>query len=272
MRFTPTIFSQLVEPLDRRRFEALVARRGADAYDKSFRCWEHLMALIHAQLTGASSLRALAASWNAHANAHYHLGCGEIARSTLADANARRPVEAFADVLAMVAVLTDRSTRAETKKLLRLIELDARPAGKTVRLGQVQRPHSRHEGPCRLRSGPRSAAHPRHHGRQRQRRPNRPPDRDRDGPDLCLRQGLLPLRLVEGHSRRRGLLCHPAQKQHGPDRQGGTAIRALARRRLHRDRRPGGRVVEQRRLQAVDPAAPHRNRARRGRKDDLRHH
>ena len=130
MRFTPAIFSQLVEPLDRRRFEAIGARRGADAYDKSFRCWEHLMALIHAQLTGASSLRALAASWNAHANAHYHLGCGEIARSTLADANARRPVEAFADVLAMVAVLTDRSTRAETKKLLRLINSTPVPLGK----------------------------------------------------------------------------------------------------------------------------------------------
>ena len=45
--------------------------------------------------------------------------------------------------------------------------------------------------------------------------------------------------------------------------------RALARRRLHRDRRPGGRVLEQRRLQAADPAAPHRNPARRGRQDDL---
>ncbi len=130
MRFTPTIFNQLVEPLDRRRFEAIVARWGADAYDKSFRSWDHLMVLIHAQMTGASSLRALAANWNAHANAHYHLGCAEIARSTLADANARRPVEAFADVLAMVAALTDRSTRAGAKMLLRLIDSTPIPLGK----------------------------------------------------------------------------------------------------------------------------------------------
>ena len=61
MRFTPTIFSRLVEPLDRRRFEAIVTRFSADAYDKSFRTWDHLMALIHAQLTNASSLRALEA-------------------------------------------------------------------------------------------------------------------------------------------------------------------------------------------------------------------
>jgi putative transposase len=130
MRFVPTIFAQLVEPLDRRRFKAIVERRDADAYDKSFRSWDHLMVLIHAQLTGASSLRALETSWNAHANGHYHLGCGEIARSTLADANARRPVEAFAEVLMMIAALTDRSTRAGTKKLLRLIDSTPIPLGK----------------------------------------------------------------------------------------------------------------------------------------------
>ena len=191
------------------------------------------MVLIHAQLTGATSLRALEAGWNANAHAHYHLRCEAVARSTIADANARRPVEAFAEVLTMVAGLTDRSTRTEARKMLRLIELDAHPVGTTVRLGQVERPHSRHEGPCRLRSGLRSAAHPRHHRRQRQRRPNRPTDRDRGRPHLRLRQGLLPLRLVESHSRGRGLLRHEAQDQHGPDRQGRAPIWALARRRLH---------------------------------------
>ena len=130
MRFVPTIFAQLVEPLDRRRFAAIVERFRADAYDKSFGSWDHLMVLIHAQLTGAASLRALETSWNAQTNAHYHLGCGEIARSTVADANARRPVEAFAEVLAMVAGLTDRSTRSEARRLLRLIDSTPIPLGK----------------------------------------------------------------------------------------------------------------------------------------------
>jgi putative transposase len=130
MRFVPTIFAQLVESLDRRRFGAIVERHDADAYDKSFGSWDHLMVLIHAQLTGAASLRALETSWNAHLNVHYHLGCGGVARSTLADANARRPVEAFAEVLAMVAALTDRSTRAGAKELLRLIDSTPIPLGK----------------------------------------------------------------------------------------------------------------------------------------------
>ncbi len=44
------------------------------------------MALICAQLGGASSLRGLEASWNANAHHRYHLGVGTLARSTLADA------------------------------------------------------------------------------------------------------------------------------------------------------------------------------------------
>lgn len=130
MRFTPTIFSQLVEPLDRRRFDAIVERHGADAYDKSFRTWDHLMALMYAQLSRSDSLRALATGWNACANAHYHLGCGEIARSTLADANARRPVAAFAEVLATLAGLAGRSVRNDATKLLRLIDSTPIPLGK----------------------------------------------------------------------------------------------------------------------------------------------
>src|SRR6202789_4609946 len=46
MRFTPTIFSKLIEPLDRRLFEAIVQRHDGDAYDKSFHSWDHLLALI----------------------------------------------------------------------------------------------------------------------------------------------------------------------------------------------------------------------------------
>lgn len=130
MRFTPTIFGQLVEPLDRRRFDAIVERHQADAYDKSFRSWDHLMALIHAQLSGLGSLRGLVESWNARANVHYHLGCGRVARSTLADANARRPAEVFAQAFAIVSGLADRATRSDARKLLRLIDSTPIPLGK----------------------------------------------------------------------------------------------------------------------------------------------
>ena len=130
MRFIPTIFNQLVDVLDRRRFAATVEALGADAYDKSFRTWDHLLALIHAQLSGASSLRALEESWNANTDAHYHLGCGRIARSTLADANARRPPEVFARIFQQVAPLLDRSARRDANAFMRLIDSTPIPLGK----------------------------------------------------------------------------------------------------------------------------------------------
>jgi putative transposase len=130
MRFTPTIFSKLVEPLDRRRFEAIVERHDGDAYDKSFFSWNHLMALIYAQLSHLDSLRALEAGWNANPQHHYHLDCGALSSSTLADANRRRPVEVFAEAFALVAGQLDRRCRNDGKIFLRLIDSTPIPLGK----------------------------------------------------------------------------------------------------------------------------------------------
>ena len=95
MRFTPSIFTSLLKPIDRRGFKEIVKRHDGDAYGKSFNSWEHLVTLLFAQFTGADSLRAIETSFNAQSNRHYHLGCGRVARSTLADANARRPAAVF---------------------------------------------------------------------------------------------------------------------------------------------------------------------------------
>ena len=122
MRFTASIMSSLIQPLDRRSFAATVARHGADAYDKTFTSWDHLIALIFAQLASASSLRALEAAWNANAHCHYHLGAGPIARSTLADANARRPTAVFAETFDMLAPRLDRRATREGRAMIELID------------------------------------------------------------------------------------------------------------------------------------------------------
>ncbi len=130
MRFTPTIFGTLLEAIDRRQFTAIVARRDGDAYDKSFRSWDHLVALIYAQLSALDSLRGLEAGWNANGQHHYHLASGPLARSTLADANKRRPAEVFADAFALVAGQIDRRTRRDGQEMLRLIDSTPIPLGK----------------------------------------------------------------------------------------------------------------------------------------------
>jgi putative transposase len=122
MRYRHSTFGQLIAPLSRRAFQASVDRHDADAYDKSFTSWSHLLALIYGQLRGAVSLRALVAGWNAHSNHHYHFGVGELARSTLSDANARRCTEVFAEAFSQVSSLVTRGLRRQGAQMLRLID------------------------------------------------------------------------------------------------------------------------------------------------------
>ena len=130
MRFTPSIFGKLLEAINRRQFEAIVDRHAGDAYDKSFKSWEHLVALIFAQFSAADGLRGLAASWNANSQHHYHLASGKLMRSTLSDANKRRPVGVFAETFGLVAGQLDRETRRDGKAMLRLINSTPIPLGK----------------------------------------------------------------------------------------------------------------------------------------------
>jgi putative transposase len=130
MRFTPSIFGKLLEPINRRQFNAIVTRHGGDAYDKLFRSWDHMVSLIFAQFAAAGSLRGLEASFNANSQHHYHLGVGRLVRSTLADANKRRPVAVFADTFSMLAAQLDRAGRREGGAMLRLIDSTPIPLGK----------------------------------------------------------------------------------------------------------------------------------------------
>lgn len=122
MHFTPSILTSLLKGVDRRAFRAIVARHDGDAYVKSFTSWEHLVSLVFAQLSGASSLRAVETGFNAQTPHHYHLGCGKVARSTLADANARRPPAIFAGLFELLVSSLGRKARQEACKTLRLID------------------------------------------------------------------------------------------------------------------------------------------------------
>src|SRR6266849_5979711 len=133
MRFCDSIFGNLLKPIPRRQVQAIVDRLDADAYDKSFKSWDHLVALIYAQLSHVDSLRALEAGFNANAHHHYHLGVKELSRSTLSDANARRPVGVFAQTVAMLVGTADRHTRQEGAAMIRLIDASPIPLGKVCK-------------------------------------------------------------------------------------------------------------------------------------------
>jgi hypothetical protein len=56
------------------------------------------VALLYGQLSGASSLREIEAALSSHAARLYHLGARQVRRSTLAEANARRPAAVFSEL------------------------------------------------------------------------------------------------------------------------------------------------------------------------------
>lgn len=130
MRFCDSIFGQLLEPINRRQFQTVVDGLDGDAYDKSFTSWDHLVALIYAQLSGAMSLRGLVGGFNANSQHHYHLGAGKLSRSTLSDANARRPVGIFAQTFARLSTMADRKLRHEGAAMVRLIDASPVPLDK----------------------------------------------------------------------------------------------------------------------------------------------
>jgi IS4 transposase len=72
----------------------------------------------------------LVAGFNANTHHHYHLGVEELSRSTLSDANARRPVGVFSALFETLSQAVDRQVRQEGGEMLRLIDASPIPLGK----------------------------------------------------------------------------------------------------------------------------------------------
>ncbi len=65
MRFANSIFASLLKPINRKQFQKIVDEHDGDSYDKTFKSWDHLVALVYAQLAGINGLRAPEATFNA---------------------------------------------------------------------------------------------------------------------------------------------------------------------------------------------------------------
>lgn len=115
-------FHAVMNTLPRAAFERSVTAHGAGKHRKGFSCWDQLLVMIYAQMSGASSLRTLTAGFNAHASHHYHLGSDAVSRSTLADANARTPSAIFADTVRALMGTVHRGLRQEGAELLYLLD------------------------------------------------------------------------------------------------------------------------------------------------------
>jgi putative transposase len=120
--FRVSRFAELLKHFPRRVFDRAVADEQADRYRKGFDCWQQLVTMMYGQLTGASSLRVLERGFNAQAAHHYHLGCGPVKRSSLADRNATGSVTVFARVAESLMSQVPNALRSEAKPLIRLLD------------------------------------------------------------------------------------------------------------------------------------------------------
>lgn len=96
MSHSNTVLSQLLNLIDRHDFQKLENEqfRPQRKY-RSLSRWSQFTAMMFAQITGRASLRDITDSLQTLAGRLYHLGMDSVKKSTLADANNRRPAEFF---------------------------------------------------------------------------------------------------------------------------------------------------------------------------------
>lgn len=86
------LYSQLIKLLDKSQILQISRTNGGERYTKRFDVWVHLVVMLYAVIMRFDSLREITASLLAEARKLRHLGITfKISRSTLADANKRRP-------------------------------------------------------------------------------------------------------------------------------------------------------------------------------------
>ncbi len=122
MRHQNSVFHEITKHIPWATFERLVDKHNSDFRVRRLDSKSQFLAVLFGQLSGASSLREIEAGLASHASRLYHLGAKRAARSTLADANARRPWGLFADLFAHMAARASRQTRRKLVDAIRILD------------------------------------------------------------------------------------------------------------------------------------------------------
>ena len=122
MRHENSVMHELLKRIPWHHFDGLVEKYDADRRVRTLTTKSQLVALLHAQLSGVSSLRDVVATMASHQARLYHLGASAPKRSTLADANAQRPAALFADLFGVLLGQAHPGLRKHAKDAIRLVD------------------------------------------------------------------------------------------------------------------------------------------------------
>jgi hypothetical protein len=117
-----TVFHAVLKHVPWAKFDRLVAEHDADAQVRCFSTKQQFIALLYGQLARVTSLRAIVAELQSHAAPLYHVGAGEVHRSTFADANAKRPYQVFTELLGFLMAHAHRGLLRKLADLVYLID------------------------------------------------------------------------------------------------------------------------------------------------------
>jgi len=122
VRHQNSVFQGVLKHLPWATLDRLVEQHEAGRDPRNLQARAHLIAMLYAQLTGSRSLRDIETSLKSQAGKLYHLGGAPVSRSALATANATRPCETFAGLLAALMAQLQRGYRRKIGDCVRLID------------------------------------------------------------------------------------------------------------------------------------------------------
>lgn len=122
MKHINTVFNQLLRFIPKHRFDDAVKRHQGNYRVRHLTCWNQFIAMLYCQLSGCQSLRHLESTFNSHRNQHYHLGVKAIRRSTLAEANKKRPLGIYKELFFSLLGQVQAETAKEAQQAIRLID------------------------------------------------------------------------------------------------------------------------------------------------------
>jgi IS4 transposase len=99
-----------------------VEKYGADQLARKLTTKRQFIALLYGQLSGSTSLREVVTGMASHETRLYHVGAAPVKRSTMSDANSKRPWQVFSELFAQMLPQAHRGLRRATADAVRLID------------------------------------------------------------------------------------------------------------------------------------------------------
>jgi len=122
MRHKNSVFHALLQHVPWGRFDQLVDENGGDKGVRTLAMRDQFGALLYGQLAGASSLREIEGGLQSHRARLYHVNAKPVKRSTLADANASRPVAVYTGLFQKLMKQAHRGLRRSLEETVYLID------------------------------------------------------------------------------------------------------------------------------------------------------